>query len=214
MTLAARDLSVEADRSAETPATTSRPRRVSAYDSLLLYVGCTSLAIIALVAVSLFSPVRALALGLLLTLAVVRLLGGERVGAFDAPLVDPWLVASLLLALFLRANISTNYMGGLDPGLYVTFSGVIEHTERTVLDPYGDGAPEQTPHFRRACGGREIPVQVRHAQQGVPHRPADAPGLETGILQSLGDGDHRARRTEPVEAALRGLAHRDIFRGR
>jgi hypothetical protein len=120
----------EADRPAETPATQPRPReRVSFYDDLLLYVGCTSLALIALIAASLFSPVRALTLGLLLTVVAARLLGGaERAGAFDARLLDPWLAGSLLLALFLRANISTNYMGGLDPGLYTTFSGVIEHT--------------------------------------------------------------------------------------
>jgi hypothetical protein len=120
----------ESARLGEPPASQLHPpARVSAYDCVLLYVGCTSLAIMALIATFLFSPVRALALGLLLALVAARAIDiEERAGAFVVRLADPWLAGSVLLAVFLRANVSTNYMGGLDPGLYVNLSGVIEHT--------------------------------------------------------------------------------------
>jgi len=195
-------VAAEADRSAPIPAISPGSRaQVSAYDSLLLYVGCTSLAIIALVAASLFSPVRALALGLLLMLAAARLLGGERAGTFDVRTADPWLVASLLLALLLRANISTNYMGGLDPGLYVTFSGVIEHTG----GPYfTDLLHAQLPDalrsiYERATMDGIIPLRdgLRYEVSFYPLNPgwmavfsglfgADAHGLSNLVFSLLG----------------------------
>jgi hypothetical protein len=119
--------------------------RVSAYDHLQLYIGCTSLAIMALVAAFAFSPVRALALGLVMAV-ILGLAFRDRHGADPASsgLADPWLIATLLLALFLRADISTNYQGELDPGLYVALSGVIEHTGGPYFsDLFHAGLPDQ-----------------------------------------------------------------------
>jgi hypothetical protein len=121
-----------------------RTTAVSAYDYLLLYVGCASLAVMGLLAASAFSPMRALALGLLLALVLaVTLRDSHGIKATSAGLADPWLIGILLLALFLRANFSTNYLGGLDPGLYVAFSGVIEHTGGLYfVDLFRAGLPE------------------------------------------------------------------------
>jgi hypothetical protein len=121
-----------------------RAAGVSAYDYLLLYIGCTSLAIMALVAASAFSPLRALALGVLLALAATVGVRAWRGGTpANGGHADPWLIGTLLLALYFRANISTNYMGGLDPGLYVAFAGIIEHTGGSFFpDLFHAGLPE------------------------------------------------------------------------
>jgi hypothetical protein len=121
-----------------------RATGVSAYDYLLFYIGCTSLAIMALVATSAFSPALALALGFLLTLVVAVLLRDRRAGEDKHfARADTWVLAILVLALFLRANISTNYLGGLDPGLYVAFSGITEHSGGPYFtDLFRAGLPE------------------------------------------------------------------------
>jgi hypothetical protein len=103
-------------------------RKISAYDYLLLVVGTTSAGIMLLMIASLFSPIRALAVGLVLALIAAVLLRTKNTdddSLFHAP--DPWLVGFMLLALFLRGDFSTNYIGGQDEGLYVAFSGILEH---------------------------------------------------------------------------------------
>jgi hypothetical protein len=102
---------------------------ITAYDYLLFFVGVTSGAIILLVFLSLLAPVRALVIGALLTIAAGSLLRDQDNPVrllFGRP--DPWLIGCVLLALFLRENIATNYVGGQDPGAYVNFSGIIQHS--------------------------------------------------------------------------------------
>jgi hypothetical protein len=198
--------------------------RVSAYDHLLLYIGCTSLAIMALVAAFAFSPVRALALGLVMAVTLgLAFRDRHGAGAASSGLADPWLIGTLLLALALRANISTNYLGGLDPGLYVAFSGVIEHTGGPYFhDLFHAGLPE---HLRllydRAAMNSVAPLGdgLRYEVSFYPLHPgwmavfsglfgADAHGLSplmfslfgvTGayfFARELGEGDG------PAEARL------------
>jgi hypothetical protein len=104
-----------------------RARGVSSYDYLLLFIGTTSGAIMFLMTVSLFSPTRALALGLLLTLigAIFLREDDDAKSFFNFP--NPWLLGCVLLALLFRGNFATNYVGGQDPGAYVNFSGIIGH---------------------------------------------------------------------------------------
>ncbi len=104
-----------------------RARGVSSYDYLLLFVGATSGAIMFLMTVSSFSPTRALALGLLLTLIGAFFFRQDDDAKSFVNFPDPWLVGCLLLALFFRENFATNYVGGQDPGAYVNFSGIIGH---------------------------------------------------------------------------------------
>ena len=109
---------------------------VSGYDYLLLVVGTNSGAIMLLMIAGLFSPIRVLALGLLLALGAAMLLRANNGGLPEnrddgeqslSSMIDPWLAGCLLLALFFRANFFTNYIGGQDQGLYVVFSGILNH---------------------------------------------------------------------------------------
>ena len=40
-----------------------------------------------------------------------------------------------------------------------------------------------------SCGG-EIPIEMGMAEQCVTHRAANAPGLESGVLEALDDAAH------------------------
>lgn len=80
-----------------------------------------------LITVSLFSPMRALALGAMLALAVAILLREKDASQSVIYAPDPWLIGCVLLALLFRENFSTNYLGGQDPGAYVSLAGIIEH---------------------------------------------------------------------------------------
>jgi hypothetical protein len=123
----------------------ARATVVSAYDYLLLYIGCTSLAIMALIGTYAFSPVRALTFGLLLTIVLAAaLLGRYGTPSTSFRDADLCLIGILAVALVLRVNISTNYLGGLDPGFYVAFSRVIEHTGGPYFgDVFRADLPEQ-----------------------------------------------------------------------
>jgi hypothetical protein len=174
---------------------------ISAYDYLLLYVGCTSLAIMALVAAFAFSPVRALALGLVMAI-ILGLAFRDRDGAGSATsgLADPWLIGGLLLALLFRANISTNYQGGLDPGLYVALSGVIEHTGGPYFsDLFRAGLPDQFKalYEQAIVGGAPVGDGLRYEIAFYPLHPgwmavfsgllgADAHGRSVLMFSLLG----------------------------
>jgi hypothetical protein len=64
---------------------------------------------------------------------------------------------------------------------------MIEDTDGPELDPDRNGALEQLPNLRRLRGRRQIPVEVRMAEQRVANRAADAPGLEARVFQPLRD---------------------------
>jgi hypothetical protein len=116
---------------------------ISSYDYLLFFVGATSGAIMLLMVLSLLAPVRALAIGAFVTIAAGSLLRDRDSPArlFGRP--DPWLIGCVLLALFLRENVATNYIGGQDPGAYVSFSGIIQHFEGMYFsDSFRNTLPE------------------------------------------------------------------------
>src|SRR3569833_1889314 len=68
----------------------------------------------------------------------------------------------------------------------------IEDADRTEVDPHRNSppVPEQLSHLFWFCRGRQIPIEVRVTEEGVVHSATDAPRLETGILQPIGDLEH------------------------
>src|SRR5213076_172986 len=66
----------------------------------------------------------------------------------------------------------------------------VQHGDRAVLDAHRDGALEELAHLLRRRRGREIEVVVLEPEQVVPDGAADAPGLEAGVLERLGDLQH------------------------
>jgi hypothetical protein len=69
---------------------------------------------------------------------------------------------------------------------------VVEDADRPELDPDGNRSTsaEHPAHLLGSCRGRDVPVLVRNAQEGVPHAAADAPGLVASGLQLLRDIQH------------------------
>jgi hypothetical protein len=51
-----------------------------------------------------------------------------------------------------------------------------------VLDAHRDRAAEQLLDHVGGCRGAQVEIVVREAEEIVPNRPTDAPGLEAGIL--------------------------------
>src|SRR3989441_4513059 len=64
-------------------------------------------------------------------------------------------------------------------------AALVQHRDRTVLDPHGNRALEQAAHLVRRRRGRQIEIVVLETEQVVPDRPAHAPGLVAGVFQLL-----------------------------
>ena len=71
----------------------------------------------------------------------------------------------------------------------------IEHADGAEFDPDRDRppVPEHLSDLRRGRRRRQIPVEVRVAEQGVPDRSAHAPRLESGALEGVGDLENGGR---------------------
>ena len=77
----------------------------------------------------------------------------------------------------------------------------VEHAHGAMLDADWHRAHEEPLHLLRAGTRREIPVVVGVAEQGIPNRAADAPRLEPGALEHLGDLEDFAGRLEQRHVA-------------
>ena len=64
--------------------------------------------------------------------------------------------------------------------------------------PDRDRALEELSHFLGLGRGGEIPIEMRMAEQRVTHRTTDAPGLEAGLLEPLGDAADSGRRIDAL----------------
>jgi len=106
----------------------SLAKKITEYDLLLLFISTISISIMFLMTLEIFSSLRVLILGLFLFSVLIysyRSILSKL--SFNLKKIDFWLLTIILIALFLRSNISTNYMGGQDQGLYVSFSGVLNN---------------------------------------------------------------------------------------
>src|SRR2546427_768449 len=82
---------------------------------------------------------------------------------------------------------------------------LVEHADRPVLDPHRHRALEQLAHHVGRRRGRQVELglerieaRILEAEQRVPDRAADAPGLITRILEPLGDPKNLVRDGETV----------------
>src|SRR5206468_11333726 len=88
----------------------------------------------------------------------------------------------------------------------------VQHGDRAVLDPHGDGALEELAYLLGRRRGRQVEVVVLESEQVVPDRAADAPGFVAALLELLRDfknlvGDREAvwklHSVQSVECGMR-----------
>jgi hypothetical protein len=71
---------------------------------------------------------------------------------------------------------------------------VVQHADRSEVDADRNRTPEQLSHLIRRGRGREVPIQVRVAEERVPNGAPDAPGLEPGCFEPFRDKPNGLRR--------------------
>jgi len=64
---------------------------------------------------------------------------------------------------------------------------LVEHADGTEIQPDRNGTPEELSHLIRRSRGRQIPVEMRVAEQRVTYGPANAPRLEPGGFEPFRD---------------------------
>src|SRR5205823_10701780 len=64
---------------------------------------------------------------------------------------------------------------------------LIQHTDRSELDADRHRSFEKLADLVRRGAGRQIPVEMWMAEQGVAHGSANAPGFESCVLEALRD---------------------------
>src|ERR1043166_6949364 len=82
----------------------------------------------------------------------------------------------------------------------------IEHADSSEFDSHRNRSPiaEDLSHLLRSGGSRKVPVQMWMAEQDVPDRAADAPGLEPLRLESASDVEDLWRRTQLRHGTVMG----------